>query len=105
LLISTRKPCKRKPPRGFGGGAQELHAEPNKISGAGEADPVEPPAQGLDERGEAGEHDPDHESEAELRAGDVQEPGPRAVPEAVRDDEGHGRPGHDDKDDAGCDIG
>src|SRR4029079_11857007 len=46
-----------------------------------------------------------HQAEAKLSAGDVEQPRPRAVGEAVGDDQCDGRAGNDSDDEAGDDVG
>ncbi len=57
------------------GRAEELHAEIDEIGGADEPYDLEPPAERLDQRGEADADQRDHERDAELRPGDVEKPG------------------------------
>ena len=111
---STRKPCRKNPPRGGGGGdrlhtlhgnTNQLDAEPDQIGGAGEPHPVEPVAHRRHQRGQPDRDDADHDRQARLRAGDVDQRRAGAVPQPVGDHQRHHRTRKQRQRDAGGDKG
>jgi hypothetical protein len=73
------------------GKPNELDAEPHQIGRTGKPHPVEPVTQGRHQRGQADRHHANHDGQAELRAGDVDQRRAGAVPQAVGDHQRHHR--------------
>ena len=87
------------------GRADQLDAEPDQIGGAGKAHPVEPVAHGRHQRGQADRDDADHDQQAGLHAGDVDQRRAGAVAQAVGDQQRDHRTGQQRQRDAGGDKG